>query len=96
MNQLIIPNKIQLCAEVCIKRQTKDGTIANLRARQIANAAADPPVLARDADYCVPAPGFLYTMIKDIEVDLSYPRDYEVMATEKFGRIRDSIRKLIV
>lgn len=34
-------------------------------------------------------------ILKDIEIDLGYPRDYEVMATEKFGRIRDGIRKLI-
>jgi NitT/TauT family transport system ATP-binding protein len=35
-------------------------------------------------------------ILEDINVDLSYPRDYETMATEKFGRFRDRIRKLII
>ena len=35
-------------------------------------------------------------VLEDITVDLPYPRDYETMAGEKFGRFRDRIRKLII
>jgi NitT/TauT family transport system ATP-binding protein len=35
-------------------------------------------------------------ILEDINVDLSYPRDYDTMATETFGRFRDRIRKLII
>lgn len=40
-----------------------------------------------------PRPG---RIIDDIPIDLGYPRDYEIMATEKFGRLRDRIRRLII
>ena len=35
-------------------------------------------------------------IIDDIEIDLDYPRNYETMASERFGILRDRIRKLIV
>lgn len=35
-------------------------------------------------------------IIADIAIDIKYPRTYETMASEKFGLLRDKIRKLIV
>lgn len=35
-------------------------------------------------------------IVDDISIDLPYPRDYETMATEKFGRLRDRLRRLII
>jgi len=35
-------------------------------------------------------------IIDDIKVALPFPRDYETMATESFGKCRDRIRRLIV
>jgi NitT/TauT family transport system ATP-binding protein len=40
-----------------------------------------------------PRPG---RIAEAIPVDLPYPRDYELMATERFGRLRDTVRRLIV
>ena len=59
----------------------------------VTHSLTEAVLLSRRVIVLSEGPGII---LKDIEVDLSYPRDYEVMATEKFGRIRDSIRKLIV
>ena len=58
----------------------------------VTHSLTEAVLLSRRVIVLSKGPGII---LKEIEVDLSYPRDYEVMATEKFGMIRDSIRKLI-
>ena len=58
----------------------------------VTHSLTEAVLLSRRVIVLSEGPGII---LKDIEIELGYPRDYEVMATEKFGRIRDSIRKLI-